>query len=63
MTIVEKIQRGANSRKLNFNSSNANMNSNNLANGNYVRCLKDYISRYSAASLGSFSMLFKQMGL
>ena len=32
---------GTNSRNLNFNSSDANMNSNNRANGNSVRCLKD----------------------
>ena len=32
---------GTNSRKLNFNSGNANMNSNNRANGLTVRCLKD----------------------
>jgi hypothetical protein len=31
-----------NSRNLNFNSSNANMSTNNRANGNAVRCLKDY---------------------
>jgi len=33
---------GTNARNLNFNSSNANMNTNNRANGNSVRCLKDY---------------------
>lgn len=33
---------GTNARNLNFNSSNANMNSNNRANGFTVRCLKDY---------------------
>jgi len=33
---------GSNARNLNFNSSNAGMNSNNRANGNAVRCLKDY---------------------
>lgn len=32
---------GANSRNLNFNSGNADMNSNNRANGLTVRCLKD----------------------
>lgn len=32
---------GTNARNLNFNSSNANMNANNRANGNSVRCLKD----------------------
>lgn len=32
---------GTNARRLNFNSSNANMNTNNRANGNSVRCLKD----------------------
>ena len=32
---------GTNARNLNFNSSNANMNSNNRANGFSVRCLKD----------------------
>jgi len=32
---------GANSRNLNFNSGNANMNSNNRANGFSVRCIKD----------------------
>ena len=32
---------GTNSRNLNFNSSNANMNDNNRANGLTVRCLKD----------------------
>jgi hypothetical protein len=31
-----------NSRNLNFNSSIANMNSNNRANGFSVRCIKDY---------------------
>jgi hypothetical protein len=31
-----------NSRYLNFNSSNANMNTNNRANGNPVRCNKGY---------------------
>ncbi|SEJ36514.1 major paralogous domain-containing protein [Cyclobacterium xiamenense] len=31
-----------NSRNLKFNRSNANMNTNNRANGNAVRCLKDY---------------------
>ncbi|WP_213524443.1 hypothetical protein [Nonlabens sp.] len=30
-----------NSRNLNFNSSTANINTNNRANGNAVRCLKD----------------------
>jgi len=30
-----------NSRNLNFNSTNANMNTNNRANGFSVRCLKD----------------------
>ena len=34
---------GTNARNLNFNSSNANMNTNNRANGNAVRCLKDYL--------------------
>ncbi len=33
---------GTNARNLNFNSSSANMNTNNRANGNAVRCLKDY---------------------
>jgi hypothetical protein len=33
---------GTNARNLNFNSSNANMNDNNRANGFSVRCLKDY---------------------
>jgi hypothetical protein len=32
---------GTNARNLNFNSSNANMNTNNRANGFSVRCLKD----------------------
>jgi len=32
---------GTNARNLNFNSSNANMNSNNRANGFTVRCIKD----------------------
>lgn len=32
---------GTNARNLNFNSSNANVNSNNRANGFSVRCLKD----------------------
>ncbi|HIP83038.1 MAG TPA: hypothetical protein EYH36_07570 [Desulfocapsa sulfexigens] len=32
---------GSNARNLNFNSGNANMNSNNRANGFSVRCLKD----------------------
>lgn len=32
---------GTNARNLNFNSSNADMNNNNRANGNSVRCLKD----------------------
>ena len=32
---------GTNAQNLNFNSGNANMNSNNRANGNSVRCLKD----------------------
>ena len=32
---------GTNARDLNFNSSNANMDSNNRANGFSVRCLKD----------------------
>ena len=32
---------GTNSRYLYFNSANANMNSNNRANGYTVRCLKD----------------------
>jgi len=32
---------GTNSRNLNFNSSNANMNDNNRANGLTVRCLKN----------------------
>lgn len=32
---------GINSRNLNFNSGNANMNGNNRANGVSVRCLKD----------------------
>ena len=32
---------GTNSRNLNFNGSDANMNSNNRANGFTVRCLKD----------------------
>jgi len=32
---------GTNSRNLNFNSSNANMNDNNRANGLAVRCLKN----------------------
>lgn len=32
---------GTNARNLNFNSGNANMNSNNRANGFSVRCLKD----------------------
>ncbi len=31
-----------NARNLNFNSGNANMNTNNRANGNSVRCHKDY---------------------
>jgi hypothetical protein len=31
---------GTNSRNLYFNSSNANMNNNNRANGNSVRCLR-----------------------
>jgi hypothetical protein len=34
---------GTNARNLNFNSSDANMNTNNRANGNSVRCLKDYV--------------------
>ena len=33
---------GSNARNLNFNSDNANMNSNNRANGQSVRCFKDY---------------------
>jgi uncharacterized protein (TIGR02145 family) len=33
---------GTNARNLNFNSSNSNINTNNRANGNSVRCLKDY---------------------
>ena len=33
---------GTNARNLNFNSSNANMNTNNRATGNSVRCLKAY---------------------
>jgi hypothetical protein len=33
---------GSNARNLNFNSDNANMNSNNRANGFSVRCFKDY---------------------
>jgi hypothetical protein len=46
---------GTNLRNLNFNSSNANMNSNNRANGNSVRCLKDCnILHVSAATLDSF---------
>lgn len=32
---------GTNARNLNFNSTDANMNTNNRANGNSVRCLKD----------------------
>ena len=32
---------GTNARNLNFNSSNANMNTNNRANGFSVRCIKD----------------------
>ena len=32
---------GSNSRNLNFNSGNANMNNNYRANGFSVRCLKD----------------------
>ncbi len=32
---------GVNARNLNFNSGNADMNSNNRANGFSVRCLKD----------------------
>jgi len=39
---------GTNARNLNFNSSNANMNSNNRANGFSVRCLKE----------NNFAMLF-----
>ena len=34
---------GTNARNLNFNSSNANMNSNNRANGFSVRCIKEKI--------------------
>ena len=45
---------GINSRNLNFNSTGANMNNNNRANGNSVRCLKDCARRYSATALGSF---------
>ena len=63
MTIVEKTQCSADSRKLNFNSSNANTNSNNRAEGNTVHCLNNYISRYSVVSPGSFSILYKQIGL
>lgn len=33
---------GTIARNLNFNSSNANMNTNNRAHGNSVHCLKDY---------------------
>lgn len=34
---------GTNARNLNFNSSNANMNANNRANGFSVRCIKEKI--------------------
>ena len=33
---------GTNARNLNFNSTEANTNNNNRANGFTVRCLKDY---------------------
>ena len=51
---------GTNSRNLNFNSSNADMNSNNRANGNSVRCLKDCnILHVLAAALVSFNTNFQ----
>ena len=34
---------GTNARNLNFNSTAANTNNNNRANGLTVRCLKDYV--------------------
>ena len=50
---------GTNSRNLNFNSSNAIMNSNNRANGFSVRCLKDCnILQVSVTTLVSFDTNF-----
>jgi hypothetical protein len=47
---------GTNVRNLHFNSSNANMNSNNRANGNSVRCLKGCNTFYgSSTALDSFN--------
>lgn len=37
---------GTNARNLNFNSTVANTNNNNRANGFTVRCLKDYTSYF-----------------
>lgn len=55
---------GTNSRNLNFNSSDANMNSNNRANGFSVRCLKDCnILQVSAAALVFFNTNFKNYAL
>ena len=45
---------GTNARNLNFNSSAANTNNNNRANGFSVRCLKDY-------SMGFVVFLFKNV--
>ena len=47
---------GINSRNLNFNSTGANMNNNNRANGYSVRCLKDCARRCSATALDSFCL-------
>lgn len=49
---------GTNARNLNFNSSDANMNSNNRANGNSVRCVQDWCVPSLSFKLFS-SMQFK----
>lgn len=48
---------GINARNLNFNSSNADTNDNNRANGISVRCLKDNCVVYRAATLYSYLSL------
>ena len=48
---------GTNARNLNFNSTVANTNNNNRANGFSVRCLKDY-SMGSVVFIKFFNLVF-----